>query len=108
MERLIEIFKNLDVPIRYIGTDEPLTVPFGIYQRLSDKNIYADNTTFAKVYNIKLDLYYNDLAKQIELEEKLEKELIKDKFITFNSSEEILLDDKKTKLKYYEIEVMKI
>lgn len=101
MDKIFEIFKKLKMKLRYVNTKENLKVPYAIYHRLSDTKFYADNTKLLKLLNLRVEIYFGSLEKQIEFEEEFEKELEKNRF-TFLKSEDITLDENVTMI-YYEI-----
>lgn len=106
MDRLLKVFYNLGIPIRYIGNDEGLAVPFGIYKRENKSGVYADDKPHFNIINVSLELYFNRLEHQLIIEQKLEEMLSSEFGITYSSSEDIILEDKKTILKIYNMEVL--
>lgn len=92
MDKILEIFEELGMEIRYINTKEHLKVPYAIYHRLKNGKIFADNKTFCKEFNVKVEIYFSDLEKEREFEEKLERKLEENRF-GFVKSEDIAINE---------------
>lgn len=92
MDKILEIFEELKMEIRYISTKEHLKVPYAIYHRLKDTKTFADNQTFYKIFNVNVEIYFSDLEKEREFEEKLERKLEENRF-GFIKSEDITINE---------------
>lgn len=103
----MEVFNSLAIPIKYITSEDVLKVPFGIYRRNKPKRIFVDNKNYMKISSVTLEIYFSNLKEQIEFEKDFESRL-EDNNFCFSSSDDVVLDDGKTILKYYEIEVLEI
>lgn len=92
MDKILEIFEELGMEIRYINTKEHLKVPYAIYHRLKDVKIFADNEIYCKGFNVNVEIYFSDLEKEREFEEKLERKLEENRF-GFIKSEDITINE---------------
>lgn len=92
MDKILEIFEELKMEIRYINTKERLKVPYAIYHRLKDAKIFADNEIYCKGFNVNVEIYFSDLEKEREFEEKLERKLEENRF-GFIKSEDITINE---------------
>lgn len=102
MDKILSVFNKLNIKIRYANTRENLTVPYGIYKRNKDDNIFADDSIFRKRGSVTLELYYQDLKGELELERELEG-LLDENRLDYEKSEDVLLEDKETFVVYYDI-----
>lgn len=92
MDKILEIFEELKMEIRYINTKEHLKVPYAIYHRLKDTKIFADDKIYCKGFNVNVEIYFSDLEKEREFEEKLERKLEENRF-GFIKSEDITINE---------------
>lgn len=92
MDKILEIFEELKMEIRYINTKEHLKVPYAIYHRLKDVKIFADNEIYCKGFNVNVEIYFSDLEKEREFEEKFERKLEENRF-GFVKSEDITINE---------------
>lgn len=92
MDKILAIFEELGMEIRYINTKEHLKVPYAIYHRLKDVKIFADDKIYCKGFNVNVEIYFSDLEKEREFEKKLERKLEENRF-GFIKSEDITINE---------------
>lgn len=93
MNELIELFKNINIPIVYKNSKRNgLNVPYGIYFRSDEKSIFSDNKRHFKNVFLKLELYFNDLKSQLDIENQIE-ELLENNGYLYVKELDIEIDD---------------
>lgn len=103
LAQLVEILRSTGLQVAYSHFNDYTALPFITYIEGGSLNLFADNSTFQKVINVDIELYYE--YKDLELEGKLEKAL-NDNDIPWESYPDVWIESEKCFQKIYEIGVI--
>lgn len=75
MSELYELLKELKIPIAYHHFGKSTSPPFITYYRANSQNFVADDSVYKKIDVFRIELYtkQKDIAKEIELENLLDR-----------------------------------